>query len=394
MPLRNRIAWIVLSLAAVLLIAWAFLPRPVPVDTARVSKGTLSVTVEEEGKTRLRDRFAVFAPVSGYADRVDFEVGDPVEKGQPVVSLSPLRAESLDPRSRATAEARVAAAAAAREAAEARAREADAADAYAQELLARTRQLAAAGLATRDTLDRVESEARRSRAAVASAEAAAEAAKHDVEQARAALIRGGKPAGGEKVVVRAPVSGRVMAVPRESEGVVAAGAPLLVVGDPGNIEVAVDVLSADAVRIAPGTPVRFKRWGGEGLLEGRVRVVEPTGFTKVSALGVEEQRVWVIADITSPREVWARIGDGYRLETVFVLWEGKDVLQVPEAAVFRRKDRDAVYTVENRRARIRHVALGKRNGLAAQVLSGLSEGETVVVHPGDAVAPGRKVAPR
>ena len=396
MPWRNRIVAIVIALLALLFILWAFLPRPVPVDTAKVSKGPLSVTVEEEGKTRLRDRFVVSSPVTGYAVRVDLDVGDTVRKGQSVVTLEPLRADSLDPRSRATAEARAAAAEAALRSAEARVREAEAADGYAEELLVRTRQLSEAGLTPKDTLDRVESEARRSRASRLSAEAAAETARHEAEAARALLTRGGKPSGGggETVVVRSPASGRVMSVVRESEGVVSAGTPLLVVGDPGKIEVEVDVLSPDAVRIRPGTPVRFNRWGGEGTLEGKVRVVEPAGFTKISALGVEEQRVLVIADITSPREAWERIGDGYRLEAAFVLWEGKGVLQVPEGAVFRAGGRDVVYVVEGKRARIRNVELDKRNGLAAQVLSGLSEGETVVVHPGDSVTDGRRVAPR
>ncbi len=396
MPWRNRIVAIVLALLALLLILWAFLPGPVPTDTAKVSKGPLSVTVEEEGKTRLRDRFVVSSPVTGYAVRVDLDVGDTVRKGQPVVTLEPLRADSLDPRSRAAAEARAAAAEAALRSAEARVREAEAADSYAEELLARTRQLSEAGLTPKDTLDRVESEARRSRASRLSAEAAAETARHEAEAAQAMLTHGGRSSGGggEKVVVRSPAAGRVMSVVRESEGVVSAGTPLLVVGDPGKIEVEVDVLSPDAVRIRPGTPVRFNRWGGEGVLEGKVRVVEPAGFTKVSALGVEEQRVLVIADITSPREAWERIGDGYRLEAAFVLWEGKEVLQVPEGAVFRAGGREVVYVVERKRARIRNVELGKRNGLAAQVLSGLSEGETVVVHPGDSVTDGRRVAPR
>jgi len=223
-----------------------------------------------------------------------------------VVTLEPLRADSLDPRSRAAAEARAAAAEAALRSAEARVREAEA--------------------------------------------------------ARAMLTRGGKPSGGgeEKVVVRSPASGRVMSVVRESEGVVSAGTPLLVMGDPGKIEVEVDVLSPDAVRIRPGTPVRFNRWGGEGLLEGKVRVVEPAGFTKVSALGVEEQRVLVIVDIISPREVWERIGDRYRLEAAFILWEEGEVLQVPEGAVFRSGGRDVAYALEGRRARIRNVSLGKR----------------------------------
>jgi len=396
LPWPRRILYLALLLAAALFALWAFLPRPVPVDTARAGRAPLSVTVEEEGKTRLKERFVISAPVAGYADRVDLDVGDPVRQGQPVAALEPLLAETLDPRARATAQARVSAAEAALQAAQARVGEARATAAYASELLERTRALAAAGLAPRDTLERVESEALRARAAEGSAAAAAEAARHEVAEARAMLIRGGtrSPRGGETVVVRSPISGRVMAVGHESEGVVPAGATLLVVGDPGRIEVAVDVLSADAVRIHRGTPVRFERWGGEGTLEGTVRVVEPAGFTKVSALGVEEQRVWVIVDLTSPKERWERLGDGYRLEARFILWEDPDVLQVPAGAVFRVGDGHAVYVVERNRAKARAVGIGRRNGLAVQVLSGVSEGETVIVHPGDTVTDGARVRPR
>jgi HlyD family secretion protein len=186
----------------------------------------------------------------------------------------------------------------------------------------------------------------------------------------------------------------VLAVRHESEGVVPAGTPLLEVGDPARLEVEVDVLSLDAVRIRPGTPVRFERWGGEFPLEGKVRHVEPAGFTKISALGVEEQRVLVIVDITSTREEWEGIGDGYRMEASFILWEEREVLQVPAGALFRTGDRFAVYVLEKGRAKVRPVDVGKRNGLAAQVLSGLSEGETVIVHPGDTVSDGKKVRPR
>jgi HlyD family secretion protein len=396
MPWPRRILFAALLLVSALFILWAFLPRPVPVDTARVSRGPLRVTVEEEGKTRLKDRFVISAPVSGYADRVDLDVGDSVRRGQAVATLEPLRAEALDPRARAAAEARVSAAGAALRAAEARVREAGATDAYASELLERTRRLAEAGLTPKDSLDRVESEALRAHAAKGAASAAADAARHEVAEAKAMLIRGGTASGsgGEKVTVRSPVAGQVMAVRHESEGVVPAGAPLLVVGDPGRIEVAVDVLSEDAVRIRPGTPVRFERWGGEGILEGKVRVVEPAAFTKVSALGVEEQRVFVIVDITSPGRLWERLGDGYRLEASFILWEEGDVLQVPAGAVFRNGDRNAVYVLEGSRAKLRAAGIGRRNGLSAQVLSGLAEGETVIVHPGNAVSDGQRVRPR
>ena len=396
MPWRQRILLLLLLLLAASAIYWAFLPRPVPVETSKVTRGPLRVTVDEEGKTRLRDRFVVSAPIAGYVKRVALEVGDPVKRGQVLAELEPMRTESLDPRSRATAEARVSSAEAALRAAEERVREAAAADEYAAARLERTRKLTEAGLTPRDTLEQVESEAKRARAARGSAEEVADSARHEVEGAKAALTRGGESGGGrsEKVAVRSPVGGKVLAVRHESEGVVPAGAPLLEVGDPGRLEVEVDVLSTDAVRIRPATPVRFERWGGDVPLEGKVRRVEPVGFTKVSALGVEEQRVLVIVDITSPKEVWEGIGDGYRLEASFILWEEKDVLQVPAGALFRSGDRFAVYVLEKGRAKARPVEAGKRNGLAAQVLSGLSEGETVILHPGDTVSDGKKVRPR
>lgn len=396
MPLRQRILLLLLLTLAALAILWAFLPRPVPVETAKVSRGPLQVTVEEEGKTRLRDRFVVSAPVSGYVRRVDLEVGDPVKRGQVVAGIEPLRAEGLDPRSRAAAQARVSAAAAAFRAAEERVREAAAADEYAAARLDRTRRLADAGLATKDALEQVASEATRASAATRSAAEAANAARHDLEVANAALTRAGASGGrrADQVAVLSPATGTVLAVRRESEGVVPAGTPLLEVGDPGRLEVEIDVLSADAVRIRPGTPVRFERWGGDLPLEGKVRVVEPVGFTKVSALGVEEQRVLVLVDITSPRDAWKRVGDGYRLEAIIVLWEEREVLQVPAGALFRIGDRFAVFVVEKGRAKARTVEIGRRSGLAAQLLSGLAEGETVILHPGDTVADGKKVRPR
>jgi HlyD family secretion protein len=396
MPLRQRILLILLLLLAALAIIWAFLPRPVPVETAKVSRGPLQVTVEEEGKTRLRDRFVVSAPVAGYVRRVDLEVGDPVKRGQVVAGIEPMRTEGLDPRARAAARARVSAAEAALRAAEERIREAAAADEYATARLDRTRRLADAGLTPKDALEQVASEAKRASAATRSAEEAADAARHDLEGAKAALTRAGASGGrrADQVAVRSPATGNVLAVRRESEGVVPAGTPLLEVGDPGRLEVEVDVLSADAVRIRPGTPVRFDRWGGDVPLEGKVRVVEPVGFTKVSALGVEEQRVLVLVDITSPRDAWKSVGDGYRLEASFVLWEEKEVLQVPAGALFRIGDRFAVYVVEKGRAKARTVEIGRRSGLAAQLLSGLAEGETVILHPGDTVAEGKKVRAR
>ncbi len=201
--------------------------------------------------------------------------------------------------------------------------------------------------------------------------------------------------GNEKaVIVRAPVSGSVLKLHHESEGVVSAGEPLLDIGNPRSLEVKAEVLSTDTVKIKKGTSVVFERWGGDKPLSGVVRVVEPAGFTKVSSLGVEEQRVLVIVDITSPREAWQRLGDGYRLDASFIIWEGDNVLQVPASALFRKGDGWALFVVEHKRARMKAVEIGQRNGLAAEIVKGLAEGEHVIVHPGDTVRDGVRVRAR
>jgi HlyD family secretion protein len=396
----TRRRWLIvftLFAAVVLAIVWTFLPRPVLVDVATVARGPMEVVVEEEGKTRVRDRYVVSAPVAGYVRRIVLEVGDKVEPGQVLAELEPLRPPVLDPRSRAEARARVAAAEAALEAALASARSAEAAAEFAEAELSRARNLHEAGLATREALERAETTARQARARRNEAASAVEVARHDLEAARAALRYSPTSDGSEQrrtVVLRAPAAGRILFLSRKSEGVVGAGEPLVEIGDPGAIEAAIDVLSADAVRIRPGMRVVFDRWGGDVPLEGQVRRVEPGGFTKVSALGVEEQRVLVIADFTAPREYWEPLGDGYRLEARFVLWEGEDVLQVPNGALFRRGDDWAVFAVEGGRARMRSITVGRRSGLAAQILSGLSEGDRVIVHPPDAVSDGVRVRSR
>jgi len=198
---------------------------------------------------------------------------------------------------------------------------------------------------------------------------------------------------GKKVLIKSPVNGHVLKINHESEGVVQAGETLVEIGDPKMLEVEVDVLSADAVRISPGTPVLFERWGGKEPLKGKVRVVEPTGFTKISALGVEEQRVLVISDIISPMEKWTQLGDGYRVEAGFILWEAEGVLQVPSSALFRYENGWAVFVMKNKKALLRKVKLGRRNGLNAQVTSGLIEGNTVITHPDSSIEDGTSVTP-
>jgi HlyD family secretion protein len=383
------------SLAAVIIaIAYGFRPQPVLVETVKVTRGPLEVTVEEEGKTRVTDRYVISAPVASFAPRVRMEVGDRVKKGQALLLLEPPRSTVLDARSRAEAEARVAAASANLNAAEERARGAAADEAYWKEQKARIKELYESGDVPAERNDYAIAEAMRTSAVLQAAQQAVKAAQAELQSARAVLrFSASAPAKGtlEKVVLRSPVSGRVLKIVHESEGTVNAGDPLLEIADARSLEVAVDLLSADAVRVGPGTRVLLERWGGNQPLEARVRFVEPSAFTKISALGVEEQRVLVILDITAPPELWQRLGDGYRVEARFILWEAQDVLQVPNSALFRYQEKWALFSVENGVARRRIIEPGQRSGLVAQIVSGVSEGERVVTHPDASIEDGTSV---
>jgi len=391
---RRRIFLAAIAVVIAVGLFYGFRPQPVAVDLGEASRGPLRVTVEQEGKTRVIDRYLISAPVAAYAQRIDFDVGDTVEKGEPLVRLEPLRADVLDPRQRAAAEARVAAAKAAVKVAQQNVDAAKAQADLAQKELKRIRKLHADGHIGQDAEDRAAAEAERSTAQLRSARFAVDTARYDMEAAQTALRYAAEPATKEPILVSAPVSGAVLKIPRKSEGVVAAGQPLMEVGDPRALEVEVDVLSADAVRLHPGTKVEFERWGGDGKLEGKVRMVEPVGFTKVSALGVEEQRVWVIVDFTSPAGQWQSLGDGYRVEASFILWEDANVLQIPASALFRDGEKWALYVVQGGKAIKRDVQVGQRNGLSAQIVSGINEKDRVIVHPDDQVHDGVRVAAR
>lgn len=398
MRIKRSIGLTLLALMVVAAIIYGFIPEPVTVDAAPVVRDPLRVTVSEEGMTRVKDRFVVSAPVAGYLRRIELRVGDRVEQGMTLAELEPVRSEVLDPRSRAQAKARVAAAEAAYKAARETARAAASDADYAQSEYQRLRKLCEVKcVISEDELERSEAQAERSQANRRSSEFAVEVARFELEAARTALeYSAAKPNEeiAETVEVSSPVNGQVLGQRRESEGVVVAGQPLLEIGDPGALEVVVDLLSTDAVKVEPGTRVLFERWGGENTLEGRVRVVEPTGFTKISALGVEEQRVWVVVDLTSPPEAWQRLGDGYRVEAMFILWEGSDILQIPASALFRHAGDWTVFVITNERAERRKVTLGKRNGLRAQILSGLTEGEQVILHPDESIEPGTRIQRR
>ena len=392
----RKIGLAVFALVIVFLIVQGFQPQPVVVNVAQAERGPMRVTVEEEGKTRVIDRFVVSAPIAGFARRVEMDVGDLVKRGTVLVRLDPLRARVLNPRSRAEATARVAAAEASLSAAKQDV-EAAATDAsFRESELRRTRELFEFSTIPKQNLDQAETDSRRAQATLRSSQFSVEVARHQLEVARTALRysaaqQAGRPS--ETVAIQSPVSGRVLKLIHESEGVVQAGQALVEIGDPRGLEVEVEVLSADAVKLTPGTRTLLERWGGEWPLEAEVRTVEPVGFTKISALGVEEQRVLVIADIVSPPEEWQRLGDGYRVEAQFVLWEEAEVLQIPGNTLFRRGDGWAVFVIEAGMARRREVTLGRRNGLAAQVLSGVQQGETLIVHPDEAIDEGVEVAP-
>lgn len=395
-PTRKRILLIVLAALVVAVVVIGFLPESQPVQTATVRRGPLQVIVEEEGETQVENRYIIASPVPAFVRRIEWEVGDPVEQGQALVRLEPPRPTLLDPRARDEAAARVDAARAALRQAEEQVQAAEATARRAVTERERFERLRKVGSATQQTLDQAIAEAGQATANLDAARAGVTAARADLAGAQAALraATGTKPLPVQEVLT-APSAGRVLAVHRVSEGQVNAAEPLLEIGDTQGLEVRIDVLSQDAVRIRPGTRVLLDQWGGETPLDAVVRRIQPQGFTKVSSLGVEEQRVNVVAGITAPPQAWAaRLGAGYRVLARFIVWEDPNVLQVPSSALFRAGDGWAVFVVENGKALRKKVTIGQQAGLAAQVLSGLAEGDQVIVHPANEIEEGIRVEPR
>jgi len=397
--LKRLLFWGPLALALAIALAWLFRPAAVPVDLVAVDRGPLVVTVSDEGETRVRDMYVVSAPVPGRMRRIELEAGDEVVADSTIVArIEPSDPSFLDVRSAAEARAGVDAAAAARTHAGAQVQRAQAELEFARAEFERMRALARSHTVSENELDSAQRRARTAEAALAEAQAARKMRESEYQVARARLLSPSASrasvADCDCVSVFSPVSGRVLRVVTESEGVVQSGTPLIEVGDPDQLEVVVDLLSADAVRVQAGQHVIIEAWGGEQPLEGTVRRIEPFGFTKVSALGIEEQRVNVVVDITTPRERWARLGHGYRVEPRIVLWESTDVLRVPLSALFRHGQQWAVFVEHAGRAQLRPVEIGQGNGLVAEVLQGLESGERVVLHPGDRVSQGARLAER
>jgi HlyD family secretion protein len=380
-----------------LLVVLALWPKSAVVDLATVKQGELTITIDEEGKTRVRDRFVVSAPVAGRVQRIGLEPGDRVVRNQTVMAIfQPADPVLLDARSRREGEASVKAAEAVFGRAQAERERAATAGRLAQSELSRTRALYKDGLISYQALESAESQARTAGEALQAAEFSVSSAQHEIEAARARLLStSGAPVSTQApVVLHAPITGVVLKRLRESESIVPAGEPLLELGDPRKLEIVSDFLSTDAVRIRPGDGVKIERWGGEGEVKGHVRRIEPSGFMKVSALGVEEQRVSVLIDFDDPFEAWKRLGDGYRVEVRVIVWQAKSVLKAPTSSLFRRGEKWAAFVVKNERAQLRIVEIGPRNGSEAQVLQGLSEGETVIVHPSDAIKNDSRVTVR
>lgn len=381
-----------LLVAAIVLGLW---PRPVPVEAAPVVQGPLVVTVDEEGMTRVKHRYVITAPVAGQLRRIDWKAGAVVEPGRTVLAvLETGGADFLDSRLQAQAEARVQAAEAAREAARAQRERAEAAARMFAADLARAKVLRDQKVISAQEYDVMQMRAETSVQDQRAAEFSSKVAEFELQQARALLSRG-QPGGGgaEPLVITSPVGGRILRVMQESARMVPAGFPLMEVGDPTDLEIRIEVLSRDGVMIQPGARVMLEQWGGPEPLAARVRLVEPSAFTKISALGVEEQRVYVVADFVDPIDRRPTLGDSYRVEARIVVWENAAALQAPAGALFQRAGTWRTYAIAEGRARVRSVQVGRSNGVRTEITGGLRAGDQVIVYPGDKVADGTRVAP-
>jgi HlyD family secretion protein len=391
-------------------LGYAFWPEPVEVDLAAVDRGLVRVTVDEDGKTRIREKYVVSAPLFGRLLRINMDAGDPVVAGKTLLAtIEPPDPILLDARTIAQAEARVKAAEAALKKMEPQLEAVREGQAYAESELGRLRRAAVA--VSQSDLENAELLYRQRSEELRSMRIQEEIAQFELEQAEAALLRtrprdsdGTTSENGESsatndnngwtFTIYSPITGRVLRVLQESASVVSAGTPLLELGDPTDLEAEIDVLSRDAVKIEPGALVLFEHWGGDGPLHGRVRLVEPSGFTKISTLGVEEQRVNVIVDLVDPPSARTELGDGFRVEARVVIDEAEDVLRVPTSALFRVGQKSAVYRVVDGVVNQQIVEIGRQNGLEAEVLGGLAEGDQVVIHPSDQIDEGVRVRKR
>jgi len=381
------------SITIIVLILWGFWPDPISVRVDEARSAALEVTIEEEGITRVMDRYTVYAPVTGYRMRINHEVGDTIRSNQKLFIMQPVP-DLLSARQRDVAEAQLKAARARLQQARENFKLSAEERLLAEKELQRIENLHRSEIGSLQELDNAEMAAKRALTRERSAEFAVQVAEHEVEGANSAVQAFQMPGGREQLDVRSPVSGRILKINDKSESSMQMGAPVLEIGDPGSIEIKVDLLSTDAVAVEKGTRVRIKRWGSDTILDGIVKVVEPSGYTRYSALGVEEQRVPVIVDLLSPRDQWNTLGDGFRVVAEFIIWQGREVLQVPSSALFRVGDAWALFVVSNGKANLRKVQAGHQSGLQTEITGGIKEGERVMTHPDERIEDGVRVSIR
>ncbi len=389
--MRKRISWWIIGGGLVALVALSMRPRALPVEVAPLTRGPMRVTLDEEGRTQVKRRYVVSAPLTGKLLRIELKAGDPVTEGAVLARLVPADAPLLDPRARAEQEARLHASEAAVAQADANVARARVGDASARDDLSRKQKLATGSAISVHDLELASTEAASRTQDLASAEFGAKVADHQLAEARAALQRGRSGRVDEFEIV-APTSGRVLRVMKESEGVVTGGTALVEVGDPSLLEVAVELLTVEAVRVRPGMAAFIDHWGGKEALAARVRSIEPSGFTKVSALGVEEQRVRVLLDLAAPPDEWRTLGDNFRVEVHIVAWQRDSVLRAPGAALFRRADAWAAFVVDDGRARVRTLQIGEMSPDSAEVRGGAQAGDVFILRPGESLRDGARVA--
>ncbi len=397
--LKRVVFWSVFTALLLIALVYAFWPKPVLMDVTEAMKQDLMVSIREEGKTRVHDVFTLSAPVTGRLRRITLEVGDSVTRSETIAAeIEPIDPSFLDPRSEAQARADIQTAQSAIDVARAEVSQAQAELDFARAELDRMRELRLNSTVSRRELDNAERLFTTRRAALATAEAALQMRTFEFERVQAQMLSPTQTqalhGSCECLNITAPINGHVLSVLHRNEGVVTAGTPLLEIGDPENLEIVVELLSTDAVRVEPGQTVLITNWGQDDPLAGRVNRVEPIGFTKVSALGIEEQRVNVLVDLVTPRERWARLGHGYQLDVDIVLWQGQDVLAIPLTALVRDGDHWAVYQLIETRARKTRVTLGRQNPLRAEITAGLEPGSIIITHPNDAVHDGARVEAR
>ena len=387
----RRIAFTaVVTLGVLALLIYAFIPSPLSVEVSKVVRGPLRVTIDQEGETRAQDRFVMSSPIVGRLLRIDLDDGDAIKQGQVIARIEPV---PLNQREREEVYARVEAAAAGLRQANAREAHAREDSEQARRERDRTEHLAKQGVISAQALEQAKNADVTAAEEYRAGQFSVQVAASELKIARAGLVSLESDRGSPRPLVelRSPVTGRVLRVLEKSERVVPAGTPILTLGEPGKIEIVADVLSTDAVKIQSGAPVLLVGWGGEHPIRARVRLVEPYGFTKISALGVEEQRVNVISDLIDPP---GPLGDGYRVECQIVVWSGESVLKAPLSSVFRRGEGWSAFVVANGRARIRDIDISHRNDTEVEILKGLAEGEQVIVHPSNQTTDGVRVRGR